>query len=68
MMGSEFIPPVDPVPHDVVVRPALEEHEQRLAVGFALSVVKKRLRLVSHQAKKDIINMQMNQTIIDRID
>lgn len=59
-MGSEFVPPVDPVPHDVVVRPALEENQKRLAIGFALSVVEKRLWLVSHQAKKDIINMQMN--------
>jgi hypothetical protein len=68
MMGSKLIPPVDPVPHDVVVGPALEEHQKRLAVGFALSVVEKRLRLVSHQVKKDIINMRMNQTIIGRID
>ncbi len=61
MMGSEFIPPVDPVPHDVVVGPSLKKNEQRLAIGFTLSVVKKRLRLVSHQVKKDIINMQINQ-------
>ena len=48
MLRGEFIFPVDPVPHDVVVGPSLKEDKKGFAVGFSLSVVKEGLWFLCH--------------------
>jgi hypothetical protein len=54
VVGGEFVFPVDPVPHEVVVGPALEEDKEGLAVGFSLDKVKKGLWFFGHQIEEKI--------------
>jgi hypothetical protein len=54
MVGGEFVFPIDPVPHDMIVRPSLEKDKERLAVGFSINIVKKGLWFFGHP-RKDII-------------
>ena len=54
VVGGKFVFPVDPVPHEMVVGPALEEDEEGFAVRFSFSIVKKGLWFLGHEIKAKI--------------